>query len=810
VNDAYTVTEDSNNNLNVLANDTDPDGDPLTITAVSTPANGTATISGGGNRIQYQPALNYTGPDSFTYTISDGTNTADATVSITVSTVNDPPDAVNDTPTVEEGSSANAISVLANDTDPEGAILSISAVDTTSTQGGTVSVSGTQVLYTPPSADFTGTDTFTYTASDGDKDDTATVTVTVNGVGTGAPYDDDQPTAEDDGSAGTPLATLEDTPLTIFLYADNGNGADVLPVVDVPFTLTITTGAATHGTVTVVSAVTGEVTFTPDRNYNGAAQFSYTLTDSSGSVESATVFLDVTPVDDLPVANEDCILTKTGNAATVNVLANDDEIDDLNEGPIVVTIDTAPASGTAVVNVDNTITYTPAAGFSGELTFAYQVEDANGDTDVGTVTVHVFRQAMESTVAANDAYGTAIASLGTSVGGDSTHDFAIGAPGAGTGGRVYIVDGGNGDILATIDSPSNGNGGGMAFGTALAVANGRLYVGAPGWDTGNQNVGRVFSYVINSWGGFEFEIPSPTNEQNGRFGGVIVPFRNINPGNGVTTFDTDVEILVGMPRTDYGANDGGRVYVFDGDNFNEFGSGLGGSVRAIVTNPEPDNGDQFGAALAVGDVTGDGTVDVVVGAPGSPVNGSAAAGSVYLYNGTAITVGSDTASTVNILDNPDEGAGDRFGSSVGVVEVGDAGTEKEIVVGAPFADEGALVDSGALFLLEAGGTLIDRIANPTPAMGDEFGSVLDVSSDEEIWVGAPGKDVGLVVDAGGIYVFSGDGTLMCQMDNPDAEDGDRFGAVIYAGGNDAYGIGVPDDNAGGLDGSGSAYILGGN
>ncbi len=75
------------------------------------------TITGGGTGVSYTPAANYFGTDSFTYTICDGNGGTDtATVTMTVTTVNDNPDAVDDTATVAEDSGANAINVLANDT----------------------------------------------------------------------------------------------------------------------------------------------------------------------------------------------------------------------------------------------------------------------------------------------------------------------------------------------------------------------------------------------------------------------------------------------------------------------------------------------------------------------------------------------------------------------------------------------------------------------------------------------------------------------------------------------------------------------
>ena len=184
---AGTVAEDSTNipvDLTTLTDDID--GDALTYTITTPLANGTLTPTGTPGIYTYTPNANFTGPDSFTYTVSDGTLTDTGTVSVTVTNVNDAPDAVNDAATVNEDSGANPIAVLANDTDPDPAdTRTITAV----TQGanGTVAITGTGVSYTP-NDNFAGTDTFTYTLTDAaGLTDTATVTVTVTNVNNDAP-----------------------------------------------------------------------------------------------------------------------------------------------------------------------------------------------------------------------------------------------------------------------------------------------------------------------------------------------------------------------------------------------------------------------------------------------------------------------------------------------------------------------------------------------------------------------------------------------------------------------------------------------
>ena len=149
--------------------------DTLNVTSVTQGANGTVSINP-DKTVSYAPALNYNGPDSFTYTVSDGNGgTATATVTVTITAVNDAPVAVNDTATVAAGS-AVTIPVRTNDTDVDGPSLTVTAV----TQGarGTVAINaGQTVTYT--AGLFAGTDdTFTYTVSDG-AGGTSTATVTV-------------------------------------------------------------------------------------------------------------------------------------------------------------------------------------------------------------------------------------------------------------------------------------------------------------------------------------------------------------------------------------------------------------------------------------------------------------------------------------------------------------------------------------------------------------------------------------------------------------------------------------------------------
>jgi hypothetical protein len=171
--DATNTLKNAAVTVNVLANDSDPNGYALTIQSVTQPGNGSAAIS--GTNILYTPTTSFTGTDTFTYTIFDGYfDTATATVTVTVNQPQ-PPTLVNDTATTTQNTPVT-IPVLANDTDPYSLPLSIQSI--TQPARGSAVIAGTNVIYTPNNYWY-GLDTFAYTAGDGyGSNATATVSVT--------------------------------------------------------------------------------------------------------------------------------------------------------------------------------------------------------------------------------------------------------------------------------------------------------------------------------------------------------------------------------------------------------------------------------------------------------------------------------------------------------------------------------------------------------------------------------------------------------------------------------------------------------
>src|SRR5438445_147170 len=174
VDDAANTAEDVPVTISPLDNDSDVDGDSLTITSVSA-TNGTAVIVGGTN-VLFTPAANFNGTATIGYSISDGNGgTASALITVTVSPVNDPPVAADDAANTAEDVPVT-ISPLDNDSDVDGDSLTITSVS--ATNGTAVIVGGTNVLFTP-AANFNGTATIGYMISDGNGG-TASVQITVS------------------------------------------------------------------------------------------------------------------------------------------------------------------------------------------------------------------------------------------------------------------------------------------------------------------------------------------------------------------------------------------------------------------------------------------------------------------------------------------------------------------------------------------------------------------------------------------------------------------------------------------------------
>ena len=570
VNDTVTTAEDTAVAFNVIANDTDADGDLLAVKAgsISAPAHGTATLVATGvdaGKILYTPNANYNGPDSFTYrATAGGLDSNIATVSVTVSGANDAPVALDDTRTTAEDTGA-AFNVIANDTDADGDPLAVKAGSISAPAHGTATLVATgddagKILYTP-NANYNGPDSFTYRATDGGLDSNiATVNVTVSGAND-APVtlDDEKTVAEDTGAAVNVLANDTDAdrrpgrvklaPMTQPATAPRpvhgdgvgdlhpgrelqrsgllhlpGNrwrpGSNIATVnvtvseendkpdaVDDEKTVAEDSGASTvnvlandskgpgnegdqqlevtevtqpvHGTV-AIAADGLSVTYTPDGNYNGPDSFTYRATDDGATAgaddfksDTATVNVTVSEVNDTPVAEDDAASTDEDTAVSTDVITNDTDLDNTNAELSVDEDSISATNGTATLAADGrTIAFTPAAdknngnvGPAG-FTVTYKATDGTLLSNQATLTISV-TAVNDTPVAEDDAAST---DEDTAVSTDViTNDTDL--------------DNTNAELSVDEDSISATNG------TATLAADGRTIAFTPAADKNNGNVG---------------------------------------------------------------------------------------------------------------------------------------------------------------------------------------------------------------------------------------------------------------------------------------------------------------------------------
>ncbi len=359
--DIATTQEDTAVTIDVLPNDTDVDGDKLSIQSATVPeAQGKVEIVDG--KLVFTPAENFNGDAEITYTLTDGTLTDQATVKVTVN-------AVNDTPVVESNIADQA---LAEDFTPYTIDLNTAFSDVDNVDGElTFSVSGNSniqvaivngIATITPTADWNGSEALTFTATDPSGE---SVSQTVNF--TVAPVAD---------IVADKATVVEDTPTIIkVLGNDTFEGDDQVVSLD-------TNNGPANGTVSVNPD--GSVTYTPNDNYHGTDSFTYIVT-SGGVSESTTVSVDVTPVNDAPVAKDDIATTQEDTAVTIDVLSNDSDVDG---DKLSIQSATVPEAQGKVEIVDGKLVFTPAENFNGDVEITYTVTDG-ALTDQAKVTVTV-------------------------------------------------------------------------------------------------------------------------------------------------------------------------------------------------------------------------------------------------------------------------------------------------------------------------------------------------------------------------------------------------------------------------------------
>lgn len=375
VDDSETTDYETPVDIDIVANDYDPDGsiDPTTVTVTDDPDNGSVSVNPSSGVATYTPDSGFYGTDIFDYSVCDNDGLCDtATVTIFVNEPPlEPPVALDDAETTEQDTPVD-IEILDNDYDPDGTLVPSTITVTDDPDNGNVSINTTSgvATYTPNSG-FIGTDTFLYEVCDNDSlCDSATVTVYID------PPPNEPPIAEDDTET-----TFINIPVDIIILDNDYDPDGVLVISTIEIIST-----PTHGIVTINPD--GSNTYVPNTDYVGNDTYEYKVCDDDGACDTATVLIIINPIPNLPpVAVDDYATTQVDIPVEIEVMNNDYDTDGTLVPSSVVVIGN-PSNGTTVVDSGTgVVTYTPDTGYTGTDTFEYEVCDNDGLCDEAVVTV---------------------------------------------------------------------------------------------------------------------------------------------------------------------------------------------------------------------------------------------------------------------------------------------------------------------------------------------------------------------------------------------------------------------------------------
>ena len=376
---------------------TDVDGNALTYSVVVSPAHG--TLSGSAPSLTYIPATNYSGSDSFTFKVNDGTvDSASATVAISVIAGNDVPVAIAQSVSTAEDV-ARAITLAASDAD--GNALTYAIV--TSPAHGTLSGTAPNVTYRP-ATNYNGSDSFTFKANDGTVDSlAATVSITVTPV-------NDAPVA-----SGQSLATDKNVAKAVTLAATDVDGD------------TLTFSVVTQPTKGTLSGTVPNLTYTPNNNVTGTDSFTFKANDGTVDSAVATIAINIAAgPNTAPVAVAQSVTATEDIAKTITLAATDADGDALN-----YTVTTAPSHGTLSGTAPN-LTYLPATNYNGSDTFWFRANDGLSNSALAVVSITV-NPVNDAPVAVSQSFTTAedtakaLTLTGTDIDGDAL-TFSVTVP----------------------------------------------------------------------------------------------------------------------------------------------------------------------------------------------------------------------------------------------------------------------------------------------------------------------------------------------------------------------------------------------
>jgi disulfide bond formation protein DsbB len=448
--------------------------------------------------------------------------------------------------------------------------------------------------------------------------------------------------------------------------------------------------------------------------------------------------------------------------------------------------------------------------------------------------------------------------------GDGYPDLAVGAPGEDVGsasdaGAVNVIYGSGGGLSSTgnqsFTQDDLGAGetaaGGNRFGAAVAVGDfnhdgfADLAVGAPGENPGSANDAGAVDVLYGSPNGLSASGDQVLSQGAGGIQGGPAAGDRFGAALAAADLNGDGrdDLAVGAPGDSVGSSAGaGAVNVIYGS-----AGGLSATGNQLWSQESPgiaeaaESGDSLGAALATGDLNGDGRADLAVGAPSETI-GTTSAGAVNVLYGSAIgltAAGNQlwTQDSTDILDGAE--AGDSFGAALAAGDLNGDG-KQDLAIGVPAENIGTTrPGAGAVNVIygSAGGltatgnqlwTQNSTDIKDAAESGDGFGSALATGDlngdgDGDLAAGVPGESVGTTANAGGVNVILGSGGGLTSTGNQlwtqnsagvldSAEAGDSFGAALASGdvnrdGHADMAVGVPGESVGAAAGAGALNML---
>ncbi|ALR93895.1 tandem-95 repeat protein [Vibrio sp. Vb5031] len=370
----FSVEEDGTlifTDADLLTGATDIEGDNLTVEGVSYNGGDGILTDNGNGTYTFAPNENFNGDVNFSFDVSDGTDTVSANIDVSVTPVDDAPVSGNLAYSVDEDGSIRLSQeqLLSQASDVEGDALTASNLSVDGNATVTQNDDGSFTI--TPDADFNGDIDISFDISDGTNTVQATADLTVNPINDLPVPQDQQFSVEEDG-------TLQFTDADLLAGATDIEGDDLS-----------VTGISYEGTDGVLTDNgDGTYSFAPNENFNGDVNFSFDVSDGTGTV-SANVDVSVTPVNDPPVAGSTSYTVHEDNSITISdaqLLANSSDL----EGDVSIdSVSYSGSDGVLQINGDGTYTFSPNENFNGEVTLDVVVADEEGATDATTAGITV-------------------------------------------------------------------------------------------------------------------------------------------------------------------------------------------------------------------------------------------------------------------------------------------------------------------------------------------------------------------------------------------------------------------------------------